>query len=62
MIVYPMEELYPAMMVIAITLLALLQWGIRATIKPKILGPQKNAIKNGVNNKRRKVLSAMQVN
>ncbi|XP_043652265.1 protein cappuccino isoform X1 [Drosophila teissieri] len=60
MTMYPMEELYPALMVIAITLLALLHWGIRVAIKPKISGPQKNAIKNGVNNKRRKGVSALQ--
>ncbi|XP_039227347.1 protein cappuccino isoform X7 [Drosophila yakuba] len=61
MTIYAMEELYPALMVIAITLLALLHWGIRVAIKPKISGPQKNAIKNGVNNKRRKGVSALQL-
>jgi len=62
MIRYKVEECCPFLLVIAITLFALLRWGIRVTIKPKISSTPKNAIKSGVNNRRRKGVSAVQVN
>ncbi|XP_043949931.1 protein cappuccino isoform X6 [Drosophila biarmipes] len=60
MIRHKVEEFVPILLVLAITLLALLRWGIRVTIKPTISSPPKNTIKSGVNNRSRKGVSAVQ--